>query len=181
MADIMDETKERMEKCLTALQNNFARVRTGRANPHVLDGIQVDYYGVPTPITQLAGIRVSEATMLLVEPWDKSSLNAIEKAIRASDLGINPSNDGTTIRLPFPSPTEERRRELAKECRQMGEEARVALRNVRRDANAHIERDDELSEDEVRREQNNVQRMTDEYVKKVDAAVKAKEAEVMEI
>ena len=119
--------------------------------------------------------------MLLVEPWDKSSLNAIEKAIRTSDLGINPSNDGTSIRLPFPAPTEERRRELAKECRQMGEEARVAVRNVRRDANAHIERDEELSEDEVRREQNNIQRMTDEYIKKVDEATKAKEAEVMAI
>ncbi len=181
MPDIMEETKERMEKCLTALQNNFARVRTGRANPHVLDSIMVDYYGVPTPITQLAGVRVPEATLLLVEPWDKGSLNAIEKAIRASDLGINPSNDGTSIRLPFPSPTEERRRELAKECRELGEEARVAIRNVRRDANAKIERDDELSEDEVRREQNNVQRMTDEYVKKVEEAVKAKEHEVMEI
>ncbi len=181
MSDVMDETKKRMEKCLTALQNNFSRVRTGRANPHVLDHVMVDYYGQPTPITQLAGIRVPEATMLVVEPWDKSSLNAIEKAIRTSDLGINPSNDGVSIRLPFPAPTEERRRELAKECRQMGEEARVAVRNVRRDANAHIERDEELSEDEVRREQNNVQRMTDEYIKKVDEATKAKEAEIMAI
>ncbi len=181
MSDVMEETKKRMEKCLTALQNNFSRVRTGRANPHVLDHVMVDYYGQPTPIAQLAGIRVQEATMLLVEPWDKSSLNAIEKAIRTSDLGINPSNDGTSIRLPFPAPTEERRRELAKECRQMGEEARVAVRNVRRDANAHIERDEELSEDEVRREQNNIQRMTDEYIKKVDEATKAKEAEVMAI
>ncbi len=181
MSDVMEETKKRMEKCLTALQNNFSRVRTGRANPHVLDHVMVDYYGQPTPITQLAGIRVPEATMLLVEPWDKSSLNAIEKAIRTSDLGINPSNDGTSIRLPFPAPTEERRRELAKECRQMGEEARVAVRNVRRDANARIERDEELSEDEVRREQNNIQRMTDEYIKKVDEATKAKEAEVMAI
>ncbi len=181
MSDVMQETKDRMEKCLTALKNNFARVRTGRANPHILDHIMVDYYGQPTPIAQLAGIRVPEATMLLVEPWDKSSLNAIEKAIRSSDLGINPSNDGTSIRLPFPAPTEERRRELAKECRQMGEEARVAVRNVRRDANARIEHDDELSEDEVRREQNNIQRMTDDYIKKVDEATKAKESEVMEI
>lgn len=181
MSDVMEDTKQRMEKCLTALQNNFSKVRTGRANPHVLDHIMVDYYGQPTPITQLAGIRVPEATMLLVEPWDKSSLNAVEKAIRTSDLGINPSNDGTAIRLPFPAPTEERRRELAKECRQLGEEARVAVRNVRRDANARIERDDELSEDEQRREENNIQRMTDEYIKKVDEAVKAKEAEVMEI
>jgi ribosome recycling factor len=181
MSEITDATKDRMNKCISALKDNFSRVRTGRANPHVLDAIRVEYYGVPTPISQLAGIKVPEASMLLVEPWDKTALNSIEKAIRNSDLGINPSNDGNTIRLPFPTPTEERRRELAKECHQYAEEARVAIRNVRRDSNAKIDKDEELTEDEIRREQQVVQKLTDEYVKKVDELLKAKEAEVMEI
>lgn len=181
MSDHIKEAESRMEKCVAALKDNFARVRTGRANPHVLDAIRVDYYGVATPITQLAGVKVPEATMLVVEPWDKTALNAIEKAIRNSDLGINPSNDGIAIRLPFPAPTEERRRELVKECKAYAEEARVAVRNVRRDANARIERDDENSEDDVRRDQAQVQKLTDSYVKKIDELLKAKEAEVMEI
>lgn len=181
MSEHTDKAKRSMEKCVEALKANFARVRTGRANPHILDAIKVDYYGQPTPITQLAGVKVPEASMLVVEPWDKSSLRAIEKAIEGSDLGITPSNDGVCIRLPFPKPTEERRRELAKECSQMAEEGRVAVRNVRRDANGRIERDEELSEDEIRREQAKVQKHTDEYIKKIDEMLKAKEAEVMEI
>lgn len=138
MSDTINNAKSKMEKCLDTLKANFSKVRTGRANPHVLDAIKVDYYGVETPVTQLAGVKVPEATMLLVEPWDKSVLNAIEKAIRNSDLGINPSNDGSSIRLPFPAPTEERRRELVKDCKGYAEEARVAVRNVRRDANGKI-------------------------------------------
>jgi ribosome recycling factor len=181
MSDILNTAEERMNKCITALKDNFAKVRTGRANPQVLDSIRVEYYGVPTPITQLAGVKVPEASMLLVEPWDKTALNAIEKAIRNSDLGINPSNDGNSIRLPFPAPTEERRRELVKECHQYAEEARVAIRNVRRDANAKIEKDEELTEDEVRRDQAKVQKLTDANIKKVDELLKSKEAEVMEI
>ena len=118
-----DKAKQSMEKCIEALKNNFGRVRTGRANPHALDHIKVDYYGQPTPISQLAAIKVPEASMLLVEPWDKTALKSIEKAIETSDLGITPSNDGSAIRLPFPMPTEERRRELAKECSQIAEEA----------------------------------------------------------
>lgn len=181
MSEVIDSTRDRMEKCVEALRANFSRVRTGRANPHLLDSIMVDYYGQATPVTQLAGVKVPEASMLVVEPWDKSSLNAIEKAIATSDLGITPSNDGAVIRLPFPRPTEERRRELAKECRAYGEEARVAVRNVRREANGKLERDEELSEDDVRREQGRVQKLTDEFVAKIDEATKAKEAEVMEI
>lgn len=181
MSDIMSVTESKMDKCLDALKANFAKERTGRANPHVLDSIMVDYYGVETPVTQLAGVKVPEATMLLVEPWDKSVLNAIEKAIRNSDLGINPSNDGVAIRLPFPAPTEERRRGLVKACKGYAEEARVAVRNVRRDANAKIERDEENSEDGVRREQAAVQKLTDSYIKKIDELLKTKEAEVMEI
>ena len=167
MSEITDTARDRMEKCLEALKTNFGKVRTGRANPHVLDSIMVDYYGQSTPVTQLAGVKVPEASMLVVEPWDKTSLNAIEKAISQSDLGITPSNDG--------------RKEHAKECRTLAEEARVAVRNVRREANGKLERDEELSEDDVRREQAKVQKLTDEFIKKIDEATKAKEAEVMEI
>ena len=181
MSDTINNAKSKMEKCLDTLKANFSKVRTGRANPHVLDAIKVDYYGVETPVTQLAGVKVPEATMLLVEPWDKSVLNAIERAIRNSDLGINPSNDGSSIRLPCPAPTEERRRELVKDCKGYAEEARVAVRNVRRDANGKIEREEENSEDDVRREHAEVQKLTDSYIKKIDEALKAKEAEVMEI
>ena len=181
MSQYTDKAEKNMEKCLEALRNNFARVRTGRANPHILDAIKVDYYGQPTPVTQLAGVKVPEASMLVVEPWDKSALRAIEKAIESSDLGITPSNDGVCIRLPFPRPTEERRRELAKECKELAEEARVAIRNVRRDANAKVERDEELPEDQQSREKKAIQKLTDSYVAKVEELLKAKTAEVMEI
>ena len=181
MSQHTDRAEKSMDKCIEALKANFARVRTGRANPHVLDSIKVDYYGQLTPITQLAGVKVPEASMLVVEPWDKSSLRAIEKAIESSDLGITPSNDGVCIRLPFPKPTEERRRELVKECKELAEEARVAVRNVRRDVNGKIERDEELSDDEQSREKKAVQKLTDAYVAKVEELLKTKSAEVMEI
>ena len=174
MSEILDTARGRMEKSLEALRANFANIRTGRPNPHILDSIEVDAYGSTMNITALAGVRVSEGTMLLVEPYDKSILNAIEKAISQSDLGITPSNDGVVIRLPF-------RKQLAKDCKACGEEAKVAVRNVRREANAKLERDEELSEDDVRREQAKVQKLTDEFVKKIDEATKAKEAEIMEI
>ena len=159
--------------------HNFARVRTGRANAQILAPIMVDYYGQPTPITQLAGIKVPEASMLVVEPWDKSALRAIEKAIESSDLGITPSNDGVSIRLPFPKPTEERRKELVKECKELAEEARVSVRNVRRDVNGKIERDEELSDDEQSREKKAVQKITDSYVAKIEDLLKTKSAEVL--
>ena len=181
MSQYTDKAEKNMGKCLDALKANFARVRTGRANAQILAPIMVDYYGQPTPITQLAGIKVPEASMLVVEPWDKSALRAIEKAIESSDLGITPSNDGVSIRLPFPKPTEERRRELVKECKELAEEARVAVRNVRRDVNGKIERDEELSDDEQSREKKAVQKLTDAYVAKVDDLLKTKSAEVMEI
>ncbi|MBM6906917.1 ribosome recycling factor [Collinsella intestinalis] len=177
MADITAH----MDKSIESLKHNFSKVRTGRANPNILGDITVDYYGVATPITQVAAVKVPEAHMLMVEPWDKSLLNAIVHAINASDLGITPSSDGTVVRLPFPAPTEERRRELVKECREIAEQARVAIRNIRRDFNNKLERDEELSEDEVRREQAKVQKHTDAYIKKIDELLKAKEAEVMEI
>ena len=181
MSQYTDKAEKNMGKCLDALKANFARVRTGRANAQILAPIMVDYYGQPTPITQLAGIKVPEASMLVVEPWDKSALRAIEKAIESSDLGITPSNDGVSIRLPFPKPTEERRKELVKECKELAEEARVAVRNVRRDVNGKIERDEELSDDEQSREKKAVQKVTDSYVAKIDELLKAKSAEVMEI
>ncbi len=177
MADITSN----MDKSLEALKHNFSKVRTGRANANILSDITVDYYGVATPITQVAAVKVPEAHMLMVEPWDKALLNAIVKAISASDLGITPSSDGTVVRLPFPAPTEERRRELVRECRELAEQARVSIRNIRRDFNNKIERDEELSEDDVRREQAKVQKHTDAYIKKIDEMLKAKEAEVMEI
>ena len=181
MSQYTDRAEKNMGKCLDTLKANFARVRTGRANAQILAPIMVDYYGQPTPITQLAGIKVPEASMLVVEPWDKSALRAIEKAIESSDLGITPSNDGTSIRLPFPKPTEERRKELVKECKELAEEARVSVRNVRRDVNGKIERDEELSDDEQSREKKAVQKITDSYVAKIEDMLKAKSAEVMEI
>lgn len=177
MADITAQ----MDKTIENLKHNFAKVRTGRANANVLADITVDYYGVATPITQVAAVKSPEAHMLMVEPWDKALLNAIVKAISASDLGITPSSDGTVIRLPFPAPTEERRRELVKECRELAEQAKVAIRNIRRDANNKLDRDEDLTEDDVRREQAKVQKHTDTYVAKIDELLKAKEAEVMEI
>ncbi|MDM8300503.1 ribosome recycling factor [Collinsella tanakaei] len=177
MADITAQ----MDKTIENLKHNFAKVRTGRANANVLADITVDYYGVATPITQVAAVKAPEAHMLMVEPWDKALLNAIVKAISASDLGITPSSDGTVIRLPFPAPTEERRRELVKECRELAEQAKVAIRNIRRDANNKLDRDEDLTEDDVRREQAKVQKHTDTYVAKIDELLKVKEAEVMEI
>ncbi len=181
MSQYTDRAEKNMGKCLDTLKANFARVRTGRANAQILAPIMVDYYGQPTPITQLAGIKVPEASMLVVEPWDKSALRAIEKAIESSDLGITPSNDGVSIRLPFPKPTEERRKELVKECKEIAEEARVSVRNVRRDVNGKIERDEELSDDEQSREKKAVQKINDSYVAKIEEMLKTKSAEVMEI
>ncbi|WP_072415503.1 ribosome recycling factor [Collinsella phocaeensis] len=177
----MSDITAHMDKAIESLKHNFGKIRTGRANANILSDITVDYYGVATPITQVAAVKAPEAHMLVVEPWDKALVNAIVKAISASDLGITPSSDGMVIRLPFPAPTEERRRELVKECRELAEHAKVAIRNVRRDANNKLERDEELTEDDVRREQARVQKHTDTYVAMIDDLLKAKEAEVMEI
>ena len=177
----MASITEHMDKTIESLKHNFAKVRTGRANANILSDITVDYYGVATPICQVAAVKTPEAHMLVIEPWDKALVNAIVKAVSASDLGITPSSDGSIVRLPFPAPTEERRRELVKECRDIAEQARVAIRNIRRDFNNKIERDEELTEDEVRREQAKVQKYTDEYIAKIDELFKSKESEVMEI
>lgn len=177
----MSEITDNMDKTLENLSAHFSRIRTGRANANVLSEITVDYYGVPTPITQVAAVKTPEAHLLVVEPWDKALVNAIVKAIGASDLGITPNSDGLVVRLPFPAPTEERRRELVKECREVAEQARVAIRNIRRDYNNKLDRDEGLTEDDVRREQAKIQGHTDDYIKKIDEMLKVKEAEVMEI
>lgn len=180
----MESAELGMDHALDNLKEAFAGVRTGRANAMVLDKIRVDYYGVPTPINQMAAVKTPDAHMLTIEPWDKSVLRAIEAAIQASDLGITPSNDGSIIRLPFPALTEERRKELVKQARTYAEEARVAVRNQRRDANTKIERqkkDADLPEDEARRAEEQVQKITDKYIAEVDAMLKKKEADLMEI
>lgn len=182
--DILAQAEDRMKKVLASLGDNFASVRTGRASALLLDRIKVDYYGVPTPVNQMAGIKTPDAHMLVIEPWDKGVLGAIEHAIMESDLGVTPSNDGSVIRLPFPALTEERRRELVKQCKNYAEEARVAVRGARRDANTAVERavkEDSLPEDDERRAETEIQKLTDKYIALVDEAFKKKEAEVMEI
>jgi ribosome recycling factor len=183
-SDILNETREHMDKSVKALAHEFQGVRTGRASGAILDKIQIDYYGTPTPIANLAGVKSPEPQLLVIEPWDKSSLSAIEKAIQASDLGLNPSNDGTVIRIPFPALNEERRKELVKLCKHYAEEARVAVRNIRREANHKLERlskDGEAPEDEVRRAEAEVQKMTDGHIQDIEETLKRKEAEIMEV
>jgi ribosome recycling factor len=184
MSEIRDAAEERMKKAIAALHDNFTTVRTGRANAMILDRIKVDYYGVQTPINQMAAVKTPDAHMLVVEPWDKGMLRAIEHAIMESDLGVTPSNDGTCIRLPFPALTEERRRELVKQCKGFAEETRVAIRAARRDANSAIEKqkkDSEISEDDAKRAEAEIQKLTDKYIADVDVVFKKKEDEVMEI
>jgi ribosome recycling factor len=182
--DVIATATSKMDKTVLNLAHEFSTIRTGRASATMLDRIQVDYYGTPTPITQLASVKSPEAHLLVVEPWDKQIVTAVVKAIQKSDLGITPSNDGGTIRLPFPPLTEERRRELVKQCRHIAEEAKIALRNERRDANARLERlikDEDVSKDEVHRAEERIQKLTDKHVVDVDDTLKRKEAEVMEV
>jgi len=176
--------EDKMNKSLDALQNEYASIRAGRANPHVLDKIRVDYYGTPTPIQQVGNISVPEARMIVIQPWEKSLLKAIEKAILVSDLGINPTNDGTVIRLVFPELTEERRKDLAKDVKKKGEAAKVAIRNIRRDANESfkkMEKAGEISEDDQSLAIDKVQKMTDKMIEKVDKAVEVKTKEIMTV
>jgi ribosome recycling factor len=173
-----------MDKTQQALQHEFGTVRTGRASASLLDKIHVDAYGSSMPLNQVANIKVPEPQSIIIEPWDKSVMGAIEKAIRNSDLGLNPSNDGQVIRVPFPPLTEERRKELVKLCKGYAEEARVAVRNVRREANHKLDKlgkEGEASEDDVRRAEAEVQKLTDSHVKEIDEALKRKEAEIMEV
>ena len=182
--DILKTADEHMHKTEESLAHEFAGIRTGRASGAILDKINVEYYGTPTPIAQIAAIKAPEPQLLVVEPWDKTALGAVEKAIRASDLGLNPSNDGTVIRIPFPPLTEERRKELVKLCKHYAEEARVAVRNIRRDAIERLKKSEkagEISEDDLRRAEVDVQKLTDSRIHDIDAALKRKEDEIMEV
>ena len=173
-----------MEKSIDALLNEYASIRAGRANPHVLDKIKVDYYGTPTPIQQVGNISVPEARMILIQPWEKSLIRPIEKAIQTSELGINPSNDGSVIRLVFPELTEERRKELAKDVKKKGDGAKVAIRNIRRDANEafkKMEKNGDISEDELKDNEDKIQKLTDKYVGQIDKAVESKSKEIMTV
>ena len=178
------EFKERMQKSLDHLQSEFATVRAGRANPAVLDHIQVEYYGSPTPIQQVASISSPDPRSLVIQPWDSSILKGIEKAILTSDLGINPTNDGKCIRLLFPQLTEERRKDLAKQVKKYGEECKVAIRNIRRDAMDTYKKQQkasEITEDDLKGMEKDMQKMTDEYIKKVDEMTAKKEKELYAI
>ena len=176
--------ESKMTKSFDALGRDLAAIRAGRANPHVLDKIKVDYYGTPTPLQQVGNISVPEARMIVIQPWEKSLLKAIEKAILTSDLGINPTNDGTCIRLIFPELTEERRKELAKDVKKKGEGAKVAIRNIRRDANEafkKMEKNDEISEDDLKELTEKVQKLTDKSIEKIDKAVENKTKEILTV
>lgn len=176
--------EERMKKSLAATETEFSSIRAGKASAALLDRIQVEYYGTPTPINQLAQVNTPEARVLVIQPWDIKALKDIEKAILASDLGINPQNDGKCIRLTFPQLTEERRKELSKQVSKLGEDGKVAMRNIRRDANDKIKemkKSGEMTEDEQKTCEKSIQDLTDKYIKLVDAAVAAKSAEIMSL
>jgi len=182
--EIESQAKSRMDKVLSDLQHEMAGVRTGRASVNLLDNVRADYYGTPTPLNQMATLHVPDATVITVQPWDVSQIGIIEKAIRGAGLGLNPSNDGKLIRVPIPALTEERRKDLVKKVHHIAEDHRVALRNVRRDSNEHIKKllkDKLISEDEDRRAHDETQKLTDNYIQRLDQAVKAKEKEVLEI
>ena len=177
MNEYVSKAKEKMEKCLKSLDHELSTVRAGRANP-------VDYYGTPTPIQQMAAVSVAEARILVIQPWDKSQLKPIEKAIQNSDIGINPTNDGNVLRLAFPQPTEERRKELVKQVKKFGEEAKVTVRNARRDTLDKLKalkKNNEITEDDMKDIEKEIQNVTDTYCDKVDASISAKEKEIMSI
>jgi len=182
--DLIQDATRRMDKSVEAAQTEFATLRTGRASPALLDRVQIDYYGQQTPLKQLATINAPEPRMITVQPFDPSSLSAIERAIQESDLGLTPSNDGKLIRLPIPQLTEERRKELVKVVRGMAEEGRVAVRNVRRDAIHHLKElvgKSEVGKDEEHRAEERVQKLTDDHTKKIDELLERKEAEILEV
>ena len=182
----MDYTnlKEKMEKTISVYSEKLAEVRAGRANPSILNKIKIDYYGTPTPINQVAGISVPEARLIVIQPWDASVLKEIEKAILASDIGINPNNDGKVIRLAFPELNEERRKEIVKEVRKMAEEAKVAIRAVRRDGMdmaKSAQKNNEMTEDELKQAENEIQKITDKNIEEIDRILESKEKEVMSV
>ena len=184
MQEIFDYANEKMEKSLNALHNAFATMRAGRASVSLLDRIAVDYYGVPTPIQQMAAVSVSEGRILVIQPWDVSTISAIENAIQASDLGVNPQDDGKVIRLIFPPLTEEKRKVLAKDVSKLGEDAKVAVRSIRRDCMEKLKKkkkDSEINEDDLHDGEDKIQKITDKFIKRIDEMVDAKEKDIMEI
>lgn len=184
METVFAKTKEKMEKCLNALERDFASIRAGRANPAILDKVMVDYYGAPTPVNQMAAVSVPEPRLLVVQPWDASTLKEIEKAINIADIGINPQNDGKVIRLAFPQLTEEHRKNLQKDISKRGEEAKVAIRNVRRDAMDDIKKlkkNNEITEDDQKDGEKKLQDITDNYIKQTEVITKKKEEEVLSL
>jgi ribosome recycling factor len=182
--DVIKDTENHMKGAIEATKKEFQAVRTGRANPNLLDRVVVEYYGTPTPLNQVASISSPDARALLIQPWDKSALNAIEKAIQKADLGLNPVNDGMVIRLPIPQLTEERRKELVKVVKKEAEDKRIVIRNLRRDANEKIktlEKADHVSEDEAKKGLDDVQKLTDKYIQEIDKLLEQKEKEIMEV
>ena len=178
------EIKEKMDKSIDSLNEKFSEVRAGRANPAILNKVKIDYYGTPTPINQVAGVSVPEARLIVIQPWDMSVLKEIEKAILASDIGINPNNDGKVIRLAFPELTEERRKELVKDIKKMAEEAKVAVRAVRRDgieAAKTEQKEGNMTEDELKKAEDDIQKLTDKSVEEIDKILANKEKEVMSV
>lgn len=175
--------EDKMDKTLSNLQEEYVSIRAGRANPHILDKIQVDYYGTPSPLQSVANISVPEARMIQIQPWESSLIKEIERAIIASDLGLTPANDGKTIRLVFPELTEERRKDLAKEVRKKAEEGKVAIRNIRRDGNDYLKKlgKTEVSEDEIKQMEEQLQKTTDKYVKEVEGLMEKKTKELMTV
>lgn len=181
--DIYGDMKDRMDKAVQALVKSFGKIRTGRATPALLDGLSADYYGTPTPLTQMASITAPEPRLLMIQPWDTQAMGEIEKAILKSELGLTPQNDGKVIRINIPSLTQERRKELSKLVKKNAEEAKVALRNIRRDANEmlkDLKKDKEIGEDEQKKAEEQVQKITDDFVKMVDSEAQVKEKEIME-
>ncbi|MGN0555129.1 MAG: ribosome recycling factor [Candidatus Fimenecus sp.] len=184
MQEVFDFANEKMEKSLTALHNEFATMRAGRASASLLDKVSVDYYGVPTPVQQMAAVSVSEGRILVIQPWDVSTISTIEKAIQASDLGVNPQDDGKVIRLIFPPLTEEKRKVLAKDVSKYGEEAKVAVRSIRRDCIDKLKKmkkDSEITEDDLRGGEEKMQKITDKFIKRIDEMVEEKEQDIMAI
>lgn len=184
MKEVINTAKEKMNKSMAALDKEYAAIRAGRANPAVLDKVLVDYYGAPTPVNQMAAVSVSEARILVIQPWDKSTLKLIEKAIQASDIGINPTNDGNVIRLAFPQLTEDRRKELCKSVKKIGEDSKVAIRSIRRDTMEKfktMKKNSEITEDDMKDCEKKVQDLTDKFVADIDKAIAAKEKEIMTV
>ncbi len=184
MDDRLVQYDDKMQKTMRNLQEEFGSIRAGRANPHVLDKLRVDYYGTPTPIQQVANVNVPEPRMIQIQPWEPSMVKIIEKTILTSDLGINPTNDGKSIRLVFPELTEERRKDLAKDVKKKGEAAKVAVRNIRRDANdtfKKLGKKEDVSEDEIKELEGKIQKMTDKFIADIDKAVEEKTKEIMTV